>query len=329
MRTIAWRGGDFFEAGTGCIREVEMRICIIGCGGIGSIFAACLARVDTLEVFAYDVWDEHVRAINEKGLRVIGEANFTVEIEATNDPNKIPRCDYGIVAVRGMDTRNAIAGAAHLFDENSAVCSIQNGVGNEEILAEHVPHVIRGTTFSAGHIVEPGHVIYEISGDTWVGPFEPTHPPMKKVEELAAVLTRAGMETIAVQDARGVQWTKLIFTSSTFPVEALTLLHHRAATSFPPTGELLNSLIEEAGAVARALGIELHHDPKDAVRARAQAPGRHQPGMMQDVLAGRATEIDFMNGAIVRWGEQAGVPTPLNRTLWALIKGLEHSRTHP
>jgi 2-dehydropantoate 2-reductase len=306
-----------------------MRICIIGCGGIGSIFASHLARIHTLEAFAYDVWDQHVKAINENGLRVTGEANFTVEIEATSDPKKIPRCDYGIVAARSMDTRNAIAGTAHLFDERSAVCSIQNGVGNEEIVAEYVPHVIRGTTFAAGHIAEPGHVTYEISGDTWVGPFEPAHTPMKKVEELAAMLTRAGMETIAVQDARGVQWTKLIFTSSTFPVEALTLLHHRAATLFRPTSELLNSLIEEADAVARALGIELHHDPKDAVRAGAQAPGKHQTSMMQDVLAGRATEIDFMNGAIVRWGEQAGVPTPLNRTLWALIKGLEHSWTHP
>jgi len=296
---------------------------------MGSIFAAHLARVDTLEVFAYDVWKEHVKAINENGLRVTGEANFTVEIEATTDPKRIPRCDYGIVAARGMDTRNAIAGAAHLFDEKSAVCSIQNGVGNEEILAEYVPHVIRGTTFAAGRVAEAGQVIYEITGETWLGPFEPAHTPMKQVEELAATLDRAGMETMAVQDARGVQWTKLIFTSSTFPVEALTLLHHRAATLFRPTGELLNSLLEEGGAVARALGIQLHHDPKDAVRARAQAPGKHQASMMQDVLAGRATEIDFMNGAIVRSGEQAGVPTPLNRTLWALIKGIEHSWTHP
>jgi 2-dehydropantoate 2-reductase len=106
-------------------------------------------------------------------------------------------------------------------------------------------------------------------------------------------------------------------------------LHHRAAASFRPTSELLNCLIEEGGAVARALGIQLHHDPRDAVRARAQAPGKHHSSMMQDVLAGRATEVDFMNGAIVRWGEQAGVPTPLNRTLWTLIKGLEHSWTHP
>jgi 2-dehydropantoate 2-reductase len=172
-------------------------------------------------------------------------------------------------------------------------------------------------------------VTYEIAGDTWLGPFELAQTPMKKVEELAAVLTRSGLETVALQDARGVQWTKLIFTSSTFPVEALTLLHQRAITAFRPTNELLNSLIEEGGAVARALGIELHHDPKDAVRARAQAPGKHQASMMQDVLAGRVTEIDFMNGAIVRCGEQAGVPTPLNRTLWALIKGLEHSWTHP
>jgi len=152
---------------------------------------------------------------------------------------------------------------------------------------------------------------------------------MAKAEELAGMITHAGMNTIALQDARGAQWTKLIFNASTNPVGALTLLHHGAATRFGPTGQLFNDLIREGEAVARKLGIELHGDPRNLVQKGANAPGKHRASMLQDVLAKRRTEVDFMNGAIVQWGEKIGVPTPLNRAMWELIKGLEHSWNDP
>jgi len=306
-----------------------MRICIIGCGAVGSIFAAHLARIEGVEVWAYDVNREHVDAINRDGLRISGAAEFTARLNAASDPAQIPRCDYGIVATKAIHTRAAIAQAARIFDDRSAVCSVQNGVGNEEIIAEHVKYVIRGTTFPAGHLISAGHVGYDIKGDTWIGPFEPTHTPMEMVEALAGALTRSGMHTMALPDARGAQWTKLIFNAATNPVGALTRLDHGAAARFEPTGELFKALIEEGKSVARALGIELHGDPWDLVMKGASAPGKHKSSMLQDVEAGRLTEVDFMNGAIVRWGEKAGVPTPLNRVMWALVKGLEHSWTKP
>jgi len=306
-----------------------MRICIIGCGAVGSIFAAHLARLEGVEVCAYDVNREHVEAINRDGLRISGVAEFTARLNAASDPAQIPRCDYGIVATKAIHTRRAIEQAARIFDDRSAVCSVQNGVGNEEIIAEHVKYVIRGTTFPAGHLISPGHVGYDIKGDTWIGPFEPTHTPMEMVEELAGTLTRSGMHTIALPDARGAQWTKLIFNAATNPVGALTRLDHGSATRFEPTGELFKALIEEGKCVARALGIELHGDPWELVMKGASAPGRHKSSMLQDVEAGRTTEVDFMNGAIVHWGEKAGVPTPLNRVMWALVKGLEHSWEKP
>ena len=302
-----------------------MKVCVVGCGAVGSLFAAHLARGGEAEVFAYDVSREHVEAIHRGGLRLSGEADFTARLTATTDPKTLPRCDYGIVATKSIHTRAAIAQVAHLFDEASAVCSVQNGIGNEEIIAERVKLVIRGTTFPAGHIVAPGHVGYDIKGDTWIGPFEPTNTPMKKVEELAGLLTRSGMNTMALKDARGAQWTKLIFNAGTNPVGALTGLHHGAATFFPPTGELFEALIDEGLAVAKALKIELHNDPKALVLKAANAPGKHKASMLQDVLAHRQTEVDFMNGAIVQWGEKLGVPTPLNRAVWSLVKGLEDS----
>jgi 2-dehydropantoate 2-reductase len=306
-----------------------MRISIIGCGAIGSIFAAHLARVEGIEVYAYDVWKEHVQAVAQRGLRISGAAEFTVRLKASSNSREIPPCDYGIVATKSIHTRRAIEQTAHLFGENSAVCSVQNGIGNEEILAEHVRYVIRGTTFPAGHVIEPGHVGFDIKGDTWIGPFEPSATPMARVKKLAETITRAGLQVIALEDARGAQWTKLIFNASTNPVGALTQLHHGAATRFGPTGALFEALIQEGEAVARKLGIKLHGDPRDLVSKGAEAPGQHKASMLQDVLARRQTEVDFMNGAVVEWGEKVGVPTPLNKAMWALVKGLEHSWTEP
>ena len=137
------------------------------------------------------------------------------------------------------------------------------------------------------------------------------------------------MNVIPLRDARGAQWTKLIFNAATNPVGALTLLHHGAATRFAPTGQLFNDLIAEGEAVARVLGIELHGDPRALVRKGANAPGKHRASMLQDVLAKRQTEVDFMNGAIVKWGEKNGIPTPLNKAVWELMKGLEHSWSDP
>jgi 2-dehydropantoate 2-reductase len=297
---------------------MSLKICIVGCGAIGSIFGAHLARLKDVEVHAYDVWKEHTRAINERGLRISGAADFTARLHATSDPREIPACELGIVATKSTHTRGAIEETAHIFGENSAVCSVQNGVGNEEILAQHVRYVIRGTTFPAGHVVELGHVGFDINGDTWIGPFEPTNTPYARVEQFAELLNRSGLRVIPLQDARGAQWTKLIFNASTNPVGALTLLHHGAATRFPPTGTLF-----------KALGIVLHGDPRALVEKGANAPGKHKASMLQDILAKRQTEVDFMNGAIADWGEKMGVPTPLNRALWQLTKGLEHSWTDP
>jgi len=306
-----------------------MKVCVIGCGAVGSLFAAHLAKAGEAEVWAYDVWTEHTDAIQQNGLRLSGAENFTARPNATSHAQQLPRCDYGIVATKAIHTRVAISQVAHIFDGESAVCSVQNGVGNEEIIAERVPFVIRGTTFPAGHPIAPGHIGFDIKGDTWIGPFEPTNTSMEKVEELAGLITRSGMNTIPLKDARGAQWTKLIFNASTNPVGALTLLHHSAATRFEPTGHLFNDLIAEGEAVAGKLGIELHGDPRRLVQKGAEASGKHRASMLQDVLAKRQTEVDFMNGAIVQWGEKVGVATPLNKALWALIKGLEHSWKDP
>jgi 2-dehydropantoate 2-reductase len=303
-----------------------MRVGIVGCGAVGSLFAAHLAQLDDVEVWAYDLARDHVDAINERGLKLSGVGDLVGRLSATTDAAELPACDFGIVAVKSMHTDAAMAATAHAF-ANGAVCSVQNGIGNEELIAKHVERVIRGTTFPAGHVIAPGHVGWDTAGDTWIGPFEPSPAGMDEVERLAEALTRSGMNTVALEDARGAQWTKAIFNAATNPVGALTGLAHGEICDFAPTRRLISGLADECKAVAAAQGIELDHDPEDMVDHAARVAHDHKASMTQDVLAHRRTEIDFLNGAIVERGEEAGVPVPLNRAIWALVKALEDSWT--
>jgi 2-dehydropantoate 2-reductase len=303
-----------------------MRVGVVGCGAVGALFAANLAQLADVEVWAYDVWREHVEAINEHGLRLSGAGDVVGEVRATADPAELPPCEFGIVATKSMHTHRAVAAAADAFTQGS-VCSVQNGVGNEEAIAEHVERVIRGTTFPAGKLVEPGHVQWDVKGDTTIGPFEPRPAPMEAVERLADACTRAGMPTEAVADARGHQWRKLIFNAATNPIGALTGLTHGRVCEAPALRALVSALVDEGKAVAAAQRIELDEDPETLIdyAARPDVAYDHKASMLQDVEARRETEIDFLNGGVVRFGREHGVPTPLNDAVTALIKGVERS----
>jgi 2-dehydropantoate 2-reductase len=302
---------------------VAFRVCVVGCGAVGSLFAAHLGRLDDVEVWAYDVVDEHVAAINERGLRLVGRADIVAPVNARTDPTEIPPCEFGIVAVKTMYTEDAIRAAAPVFALGGAVCSVQNGVGAEETIAEHVDVVIRGTTFPAGHLVEPGVVEMDTGGDTKIGPFEGKPASMEQCERLAEALTRGGMSTTALPDARGAQWTKVIFNAATNPLGALTGLTHGRLCELEPTRELISALVREGVAVADKLGITLDGDPDELVDHAAKVAYDHKASMLQDALAHRRTEIDALNGGIARFGREQGVPTPLNEAIAALIKGME------
>ena len=303
-----------------------MRVTIVGCGAVGSLFAANLAQLDDVEVWAFDLDGEHVAAINEHGLRLSGAGEVVGKVSATTDAAELPPSDFGIVATKCMHTAPAIEATAAAF-ANGSVCSVQNGVGNEEVLAQHVERVIRGTTFPAGRVVEPGHVQWDVKGDTTIGPFEPRPAPMADVEQLADACTRGGMPTQAVADARGPQWRKLIFNAATNPIGALTGLTHGRVVEDAGLRRLVSQLVDEGKAVAAAQGIELDADPEELIdhAARPDVAYDHKASMLQDVEARRPTEIDYLNGGISRFGREQGVPTPMNDAVTALIKGLEAS----
>jgi 2-dehydropantoate 2-reductase len=303
-----------------------VRVCVVGCGAVGSLFAANLARLEDVEVWAYDLDRAHVDAINANGLKLVGAGDIIGRVRATTDASELPACDLGIVATKAMHTDAALAVTSHVFT-NGSVASVQNGIGNEETIARHVARVIRGTTFPAGKVLSPGVVQWDVKGDTTLGPFEPSPAPMDDVARLAEACTRAGMPAHGVADARPAQWRKVIFNAATNPIGALTRLTHGRACGRPDLRALISALVGEGKAVAAAQGVTLDADPEEMIDHAAKVAYDHKASMLQDVEARRATEIDFLNGGISRFGRELGVPTPLNDAITALIRGLEASWT--
>ena len=301
------------------------RVCVIGCGSIGSIYAAHLAKV--AEVWAFVRRPEHARAINEIGIRVTGGHQFHARLRATANAAELPPCDLGIVSCKATQTTEAVAPVKHLF-ASGAVLSAQNGLGAEEIIWELTKsYVIRGTTFMSGTRHSDTHVEYELDTATWMGPFEPTKTPFSLVKEAADLITAAGLKAVALEDARPAQWSKLIFNSSVNAVSALTELphtvHYAHEKEFSDLGYLLHSLIDEGKNVAAALGIKLYEDPWEMNKVGAQT--NHAPSMLYDVRNKLRTEVDFLGGAIAREAASAGVPAPLHTALYRLVKGKEES----
>jgi 2-dehydropantoate 2-reductase len=309
-------------------KDAAVRICVVGCGAVGSLFAANLAQLDDVEVWAYDLAREHVDAINRDGLRLSGAGDVLGRVRATSNADELPQCDFGIVATKAMHTSAAAEATAYAFT-GGCVASVQNGLGNEDAIAQHVERVIRGTTFPAGRVLAPGHVQWDVKGDTTFGPFEPQPAPLDEVERLADACTRAGMPASAVPDARGPQWRKVIFNAATNPLGALTRLTHGRVCERPDLRALVTELVDEGKAVAAAQGIELDDDPERLIdhAARKDVAYDHKASMLQDVEARRPTEVDYLNGGIARFGREHGVPTPLDEAVWALVRGLEASWT--
>ena len=304
-----------------------MRVCIVGCGAIGSLYAAHLSRV--AEVWAFVRREDHARALNRDGLRVSGKHDFHVSLKATTRGDELPKFDLGIIATKATQVEDSIADIGGHFDQG-AVISAQNGLGSEEIIGTHTRgQIIRGTTFMSGTRHSDTHVQYELDTATWLGPFEPRNTPYVLVKEAADLIVAGGLKAEALEDARPAQWSKLIFNSSVNGVSALTGLPHSPhfadESEMASLGHLLHALIEEGKTVAAAAGIELHEDPW--AMNKIGACTNHPPSMLYDVRHQLLTEVDFLSGAIAREAARVGVPAPLHTAVYRLINGKESSWT--
>jgi 2-dehydropantoate 2-reductase len=305
---------------------------VIGAGVIGSLYAGHLAR--DLEVSVLTRRAEHADALNADGLRISGKSEFTARVRATADPAKLADFDLGIVATKATQLEEATAALAGRFPA-ATLMTIQNGLGAEELVRTHGDWpLLSAVTFMSGVRHDDTHVEYELDTETWLGPFAGT-AAFEQAQEVETLLIDAGLHARAFPDLRPAQWSKLIFNATVNSVSALTDLPHvnafAARGAETDLGNLVHDLMDEGKAVAVAAGVPLHEDPWEmnvqAVRRgetlAAQGHYAHVPSMLEDVRAGRPTEIDFITGALVREAATHDVPVPLHTALYRLVKARE------
>jgi 2-dehydropantoate 2-reductase len=302
-----------------------VRICVIGAGAIGSLFAAHLATV--ADVLVLTRRKEHAQELNDRGLQVSGRHDFTARVKAAADPNELPEFDVGIIATKANGVEDAAASLAGRFPA-ATIMTVQNGLGAEEIVHRHGEWpLISAVTFMSGTKHSDTHVEYILDTPTWLGPYGAT--PFDRVEELARLLVDSGLEAEALPDLRPAQWSKLIFNATVNGVAALTGLphdaHFAAEGAESDLGHLVHALIDEGKRAAVAEGVVLHDDPWEMNVLATKRGSAHYPSMLEDVEARRPTEVELINGALVREAERHGVEAPLQNAVYRLVAAREAS----
>ena len=302
-----------------------MRCCVVGAGSIGSLFAAHLATVSDVCVLTRR--QEHARALNDEGLRVSGRHDFTARVTAAADARDLPDFDLGIVATKAAGLGAAAESLSGRF-RAATIMTVLNGLGAEEVVRRSGDwQLVSAVTFMSGTKHSDTHVEYILDTPTWLGPYEDT--PFERVQEIAALIVDAGLKAEAMPDLRPAQWSKLIFNATVNGVAALTGLRHdehfAAERESSDLGHLVHDLVDEGKRIAEAAGVELHDDPWE-MNVLATKRGRaHYPSMLEDVDSRRPTEVELINGALVREAEQHGVEAPLQTAVYRLVKAREAS----
>jgi 2-dehydropantoate 2-reductase len=300
-------------------------VCVIGAGSIGSLFAGHLATVT--EVLVLTRRDDHARALNEEGLRISGRHDLTARVTAASDPGRLPEFDLGIIATKAGGLEAAADALAGRFD-GATIMTVLNGLGAEQIVRRRGDWpLVSAVTFMSGTKHSDTHVEYILDTATWLGPYEDT--PFECVQEIADLIVESGLEAQALPDLLSAQWSKLIFNATVNGVAALTGLRHDvhfAAESEPSDlGHLVHDLVDEGKSVAAAAGVELYDDPWEMNVLATRRGSAHSPSMLEDVDARRPTEVELINGALVREAQRVGVEAPLHTAVYRLVKAKEDS----
>jgi len=301
------------------------RVCIVGAGVIGSLFAGHLAQVSEVSVLTRR--REHADALIRDGLRVSGKSERHATVLASADPAELPAPDVAIIATKATGLRDAVETLAGTYPD-ATMTTVLNGLGAEEIVRQHGEWpIVSAVTFMSGTRHSDTHVEYILDTETWLGPYEET--PFERVQEIADTILASGLRAEALPDLRPAQWSKLIFNAAVNPVAALTGLPHdpHFASEDGPTdlGHLVHGLVDEGKAVATAAGIELHDDPWEMNVLATQRGSAHYPSMLEDVDAYRQTEIELITGSLIHEAERHGVPVPLHTLLYGLVQAKEES----
>jgi 2-dehydropantoate 2-reductase len=309
-----------------------VRIGIIGAGGLGSVIGGTLAEAGN-DVLLVNRNRAHVEAINHNGLilRTDGR-DLRIAVRAAIPAEAGGPADLVIVLVKSFHTADAVREAIGLVGPDSAVLSLQNGLGHEDILTGLIgrDRVIAGKTYVGGVVLGPGHVIAGLAGkETIIGELDGRITP--RIERIAATFEAAGMKLVISRNIMGAIWDKLLVNIATGALSGITRLSYGGLYAVPELELTATAAVAEAIAVAKASGITLETvHPHDAwVKAASGLPPDFKASMLQSLEKGSVTEVDFINGAVVRAGTKTGVPTPVNATLVACVKGIERAAHCP
>ena len=315
---------------TAYLASTFMKIVVLGAGALGCALGSVLTEGGH-EVWLLNRGQEHVDAMNRHGLKVrengvdrfvkVHAASTCTDIELTSGDIELI-----IVLVKSFHTKEAIESAKHILSRNTVVLSLQNGLGHEDILSEIVgkERVLAGKTYAGGVMLGAGHIIGGTKGkETHIGELDGAKS--SRVNRIAEVFNQSGLLTHVSENIMGTMWDKLFVNVATGALSGITHLTYGELYKLPEVESCAIAAVAEAMAVAHAKGIKLSvTDPKQPwAKAAAGLPYEFKASMLQSLEKGSITEIDFVNGAVVRWGVQLGVPTPVNQTLVACMKGIE------
>jgi 2-dehydropantoate 2-reductase len=299
---------------------------MLGSGALGSALGGVLTEGGN-DVWLIDAWAGHVDAMNDRGLTLRdGGVDRTVKVRARTSPEGMGPADLVIVLVKSYHTREAIEKAGAIIGPGTVVMSLQNGLGHEEILADVVGkgRVMAGKTYAGGVLLGPAHVIAGTRGKrTYIGELDGR--VTDRATRIADTFSRAGLPTEVSANIVGTMWDKLLINLATGALAGITRLPYGGLYALPEVRQCALAAVAEGIAVAKALGVKLTSEkPEDAWNLAAEGlPSEFKTSMLQSIEKGAATEIDFINGSVVRWGERVKVATPVNQTLVACVKGIE------
>lgn len=304
-----------------------MKIAIVGAGAMGSLFGGLLAESGN-EVYLLDIWKEHVKAINKNGLWIEGlSGDRFIKIKAVTEPKEIDGIsDLIIIFVKSYHTENAAKNISLLVGENTSILTLQNGLGNFEILSNIFgsEKVIAGTTSYGATMLGPGRVRHAGIGPTTIG--ELNGKITTRIEKIARILSQAEIKTKTSDNVLGLVWSKLLINVGINALGVLIRIKNGELVKGKYSLKLQRELVEEALEVAKRKGIKLiHQNIVKEVALICEKTSGNINSMLQDVLKKRKTEIDFINGAIVREGKKLNISTPVNQVITNLIKAVEEA----
>ncbi|HZP88071.1 MAG TPA: ketopantoate reductase family protein [Burkholderiales bacterium] len=303
-----------------------MRIYMIGSGAMGSVYGGLLANAG-YDVTLIDPREDHIGLIQRNGLIVEGvRGRHVVKVPAYTRHTGLPRGDLAIVFTDANATKDAAREAVDLLKPDGFALTLQNGIGNVEALQAELGagRVTAGVTMNSGAFPEAGRAIYTNAGLTSIGELEARSTP--RIEAVAAMFNAAGIETNVVVDPMSHIWSKFVLNCAINPLTAITGLRSGEMYRTPEVNALQDRVIDEILAVVERKGVRLAEpNPRKKIKDHCRIR-YNRPSMMQHIEQGRRTEIDALNGALVREAKALGMSVPYNEAVVAVVKGLEKSR---